>query len=136
MGPGPSNFFFKLANPTAFSPQILTNTINPSVQLEYLREFLRPFHQKLSLKSLTHGQWALDPLIFSFKLANPTPFSPQILTNTITPCVQLDYFKGNWAPIHQKLSLKSLTHGHWAHLTLRFFLENPWSPRLPHYYHH
>ena len=38
MGPGPSDFFFKLANPTAFLPQILTNTITPCAQLEYLRE--------------------------------------------------------------------------------------------------
>ena len=34
----PSDFFLKLANPTAFSPQVLSNTITPCVPLEYLRE--------------------------------------------------------------------------------------------------
>ena len=29
MGAGPSDFFFKLADPTAFSPQLLSNTITP-----------------------------------------------------------------------------------------------------------
>ena len=34
-------FFLKLADPTAFLPQILTNTITPCAQLEYLREIRR-----------------------------------------------------------------------------------------------
>ena len=37
----PPDFFLKLAAPTAFSPQILRNTITPCVQLEYLREIRR-----------------------------------------------------------------------------------------------
>ena len=44
MGPGPtspSDFFLEIANSTAFSPQILTNTMTPCAQLEYLREIRR-----------------------------------------------------------------------------------------------
>ena len=48
MGPGPPDFFLKLANPTVFSFQILSNTIMPCAQLEYLRE-IRPHSIKKSV---------------------------------------------------------------------------------------
>ena len=68
MGPGPTitpNFFLKLADPTAFSPQILTNTVMPCVQLEYLREIWRHSIKKSSLKPTL-------PSDFFFKMAIPT----------------------------------------------------------------
>ena len=52
MGPGPTSitpdFFLKLADSTAFLPQLLSNTITPCAQLEYLRE-IRPHSIKKSV---------------------------------------------------------------------------------------
>ena len=51
MGPGPtspSDFFLEITNPTAFSPQVLSNTITPCVPLEYLVE-IRPHSIKNSI---------------------------------------------------------------------------------------
>ena len=47
MGTGsPPEFFFKMPHSTAFSPPLLSNTITPCVQLEYLREIRSHFIKK------------------------------------------------------------------------------------------
>ena len=94
MGPWPkygSDFFLKLAYSTAFSPQILSNSIMPCAQLEYLREI-----RCHSIKKSVWNLWPMGtgptlPSDFFLKMAN-CPVSLLILPlNYITMSSYFEY---------------------------------------------
>ena len=94
MGPWPkygSDFFLKLAYPTVFSPQILSNTITPCAQLKYLRKIWPHSIKKLHWNPGPLGPGPTLPSNFFLKLANPTAFSLGRHLNTTTMSSYLKY---------------------------------------------
>ena len=75
------------------------------------------------------GPTSITPDFF-LKLANPTAFSPQILTNTIRPCAQLEYLREIRCHSIKKSVWNLAAQGPWTHITLRFLLGNGWSYSL------